>query len=171
MSTFLRRLKGAIGNALVWGAAWATVTALFWGGWLLLGFGGVPVAQVGLWLSVMCLVSGVSGVVTGLLFSLYLGVVHRDSGVLDLSVVRSALAGAVVAAAIPVLMNVVWLASIDFAIAPIGAFTAGAVGPAVMGGLTAGATVYLARASALEAHAALNTELEAEQREVDRLLS
>ncbi len=170
MKSFLRRLKGAVGNALVWSAAWAGASFLFWGAWILFGGMAVPVSDPWALLAMVSRGAATSGLITGLVFSAYLGVAHREGGVLGISVGRSALMGGVVAAAVPVVTNLVWMA-VTGSVVPAGVLAYIAVMPFFLGAATAGGTVFIARREALRLDHAAARGLAQEQREVHELLS
>ena len=169
MRGLLRRLRGALGNALVWGVSWAGASFAFWATWILTGTGAVPVKEPWVVLGVSTLSAGISGVVTGLLFSGYLGIAHRSGGVLEIRVGRSAIVGGLVAVAVPILTNAAWMLA-TVSVVPLDILALGAVTPAVLGAATAGGTVFAARRAALHARNEATAELEAEQEEVGRLL-
>lgn len=85
-----------------------------------------------------------SGFVTGLLFSGYLQLAHRGRSIMEVGVGRSALAGALIAAALPVTTTLAWSIGAGIALSPLMIFMSGL--PAmVLGAVTAGGSVAIAR--------------------------
>lgn len=166
MRGFLRRLRGAIGNAVVWGVSWFGVSfALLTTGYLA---GAVfPMADPWRLILLVATSSGVSGFLTGGLFSGYLGVVYRDRPLLGIRKSRFALGGALVAGLSSALVSV---GTGSFAGFPIGFIAVSVVQTAVFGGITAGVTIAMAQRAARIAVGGAERELEAEQAEVRALL-
>lgn len=129
-----RRLRGVIGNAVLWGAAWTV-----------LGFGAVT-ALTGSLLSGVAFAPrfGIIGVITGAAFSSLVPLVYRGRRLSEISPVRFGIAGGIVAGVfVPLFlqaMNVVSGGAIPWALvlddAPIAA---------VLGGLAAGGSLALAQ--------------------------
>lgn len=168
MNRFFRRLRGALGNALVWATAWVGVSLVMWTTMIVTGFTVVPIEPWNLLLFVT-LPTGISGFVTGLLFSGYLSVAHRDGSVLGLHPGKSAIAGGLVAAALPTATNLAWGLSTGVAL-PLAVLAWGAATPFALGAMTAGGTVWIARRSATALDAELVGELEREQEDVVAIL-
>lgn len=169
MNTFLRRLKGALGNGLVWGASWAAAAAALWASVLLFSGGGQGAWQL---LPLAAASAGWSGLTTGLVFSAYLGIAHRRSSLGELSVWRLALAGGATAAAVALLPQLVWMASVGVGLQGLPpamfAFVAGP--PLLLGTVTAGGTVYVAKKAGGQLAAEPAEALEREQDGVADLL-
>jgi hypothetical protein len=139
MTGLIRQIRGAVGNALVWGAAWAGLgaTAAF------LITGSVLGAMI------LGVKFGIFGVLTGAVFSSILPIVYRGRGISSLRPVRFGIVGGIVAGVfVPLFMQA------------MNALTGGAIpwrlvlddAPivAVFGGLAAGGSLWLAqRAQAL----------------------
>ncbi|MEJ2289419.1 MAG: hypothetical protein P8Y02_12415 [Deinococcales bacterium] len=105
MKTILRRIRGALGNAAVWGGAW-TVASVLWIGWILvkgLIFTPELVAATDwgssqIWLALLGFIgyTAVIGAGTGIAFSTYLAANFRRKTLEDLSSMRTALGGGLV---------------------------------------------------------------------------
>lgn len=136
---FLRKIRGALGNALTWGVAWFTgglaiTTTLF--------LTGLYPAAVGWGVAFAIAMNvGVTGFITGGAFSLYLSVVHRHRQLQELRAGRLALAGAVIAAVLSVGM----LVMNGGLILPIQALIGDGLIAATLGALTAGGTIRLSQ--------------------------
>jgi hypothetical protein len=102
MKTLLRRLRGALGNALVWGSVWFGATVAFVVGALLITGGRTQPLGVLLASAVV----GAVGAITGGTFSLYLAANFRRSSVDDLSAPRVALGGALMATLVALIIGV-----------------------------------------------------------------
>lgn len=139
MGKWLRRIRGALGNALTWGVAWfvgglGLTTALF--------LAGIYPVSAGWWLAFAIAKNvGVTGFLTGGAFSLYLGVVHRDRGIHELRAGRLALAGAVIAT----VLSLGILALVGGLGLPIQALIGEALIAATLGAVTAGGTIHLSQ--------------------------
>jgi len=161
MTRFLRRIRGALGNALTWGVAWfagglAITTAAF--------LTGLYPASAGWWVAfAIAKAVGVTGFITGGAFSLYLGIVHRDRQLHELRAGRLALAGAVIAA----VLSVSLLVLNGGLILPIQALVGDGLIAALLGAVTAGGTIRLSQRAA-GAGDGLRA-LEREQEGLDRL--
>ena len=169
MNRLLRRMRGAVGNALVWAVGWATAAVALLGAFLLAGWGAVPITTPWVLLGVAALNAATSGFVTGLMFSVYLSLTHSDGSLLGLSVGRSALAGGAIAASLPLLMSGAWMVLSGAAI-PLGVYLYGAVAPCIFGAVTAGGTVFAVRREALRDSTSAAEELARGQEEVRALL-
>ena len=164
----LRRLRAAVGNGLVWGAAWFTTAFVAYGGLGLLGaFEGV-VNPLGLVLGIALNV-GVTGFVTGLGFSAFLRFGFLDRPLLGLRARWMALGGAGVASVTSVLFGVALRASLGDPLM-LEEVLAGLPMVALFGAVTAGATIRIAQRAQRRALASATAELEAEQRETLGLL-
>ena len=105
MKTILRRIRGALGNAFVWGGAW-TVASVLWIGWILvkgLIFTPELVAATDwgssqIWRAVLGIIgfTAAVGAGTGVAFSTYVAANFRRKNLEDLSPVRTALGGGLV---------------------------------------------------------------------------
>ena len=120
MKTFLRRVRGALGVSLTWGALFG---AVFAGVALLIGVldpDSIDPGETPLWIAS---IGAVLGFVSGTVFSALLALVERGKKVHELSVVRAAICGALATAVFPFLTT----ANNDMVIVlcPIGALVAG----------------------------------------------
>lgn len=105
MKTILRRIRGALGNAAVWGGAW-TVASVVWIGWILVkGLIYTPelVAATDwgssqIWRALLGIIgyTTVIGAGTGIAFSAYVAANFRRRSLEDLSSMRTALGGGLV---------------------------------------------------------------------------
>lgn len=119
MSTALRRIRGLLGIALTWAVAWGGLGAL---ATLVIGYfrpGNVGPGEGPL---VAATVLGIAGFVSGVLFGGFLSAVGRRKTLLELSLARMAIWGAVAASVIPL----VTIADdrMVYITAPLGAFLA-----------------------------------------------
>jgi len=132
-----KRLRAAIGNALIWGAAWAAGSVVLLVLMALLGRLTVfpdfeEMFQVATWF-------GSVGVLAGAAFSGVLRLVARDRGVLDLNAAPFVIGGSAIASLFAgLLVGPVWIAS-------------------VLGAATAGGTLALAKSAARRELAAAST--------------
>ena len=163
MKSVLRRLRGAIVNALVWGATWFTGAFTVFGAMELIWGLDSPIAPWRLILAVATNV-GTTGFITGFAFSAYLRLRHFDRPLLGIRVGRTALMGGTVAAAVSLGVGALIRASMGLPIG-LGDVIAGVPMVAVFGAATAGATLHIAQRSAraLTAHATADLELEQEE--------
>jgi hypothetical protein len=163
MGNFLRRIRGALGNALTWGVAWFTgglaiATGLF--------LTGLYPASAG-WLVALAIAKnvGVTGFLTGGVFSLYLGVVHRQRQLHELRAGRLAFAGAVIAA----VLSVGTLVLNGGLILPIQALVGDGLIAALLGAVTAGGTIRLSQRASGRLRGDAPDALEGEREGLDRL--
>jgi hypothetical protein len=144
MGKLLRRIRGAIGNALTWAAAW------FGGSLALLGALGlaglVPPIGLGMLLR-LSLNVGITGFLAGTGFSLFLGTRYGNHQLEDLRVGRVALWGTALSGLLAPALSIV---TMRFGASGIGLgfLAASAIGAGIFGGLTAGGTIALAQRSA-----------------------
>lgn len=162
MKSVLRRLRGAIGNAMVWGVTWFSGAFCVFGAMELIWGLDSAVAPWRLILAIATNV-GVTGLVTGFAFSAYLRLRHFDRPLLGIRVGRTALVGGTVAAAFSLGVGALLRLSGGLPIA-LGDVIAGVPMVALFGAATAGATLHIAQRSAraLTADAAANLEVEQE---------
>ncbi len=150
MKTVLRLARGAVGNALVWGAAWFGVmfTLLF-----VLFIAGYPPSLQSLELVLRGAASmGANGLLAGGVFSAFLGLAYRDKSLLEINTAGFTLGGALVAGLAGMLL-------------PNGALLG-----AMFGGVTASGTIGLAKHASRRLSDSATEELVAEQGEVSVLL-
>ena len=162
MSVF-RRLRGAFRNAMVWGASWfgANLTILS----TMHLFGVLPVADAWRAILLVSANAGVTGFLTGGVFSAFLAYAYRKRSLLDIRVGRFALAGAVIAAVFSRALSGVAGVTVG-----VGGLVAGGILPALLGGATAGVTLKMAQGASRRLIWRASSELEAEQDEVAALL-
>ena len=152
MRKLLRRIRGAIGNALTWAVAWFGGTFMALGGLALAGV--VPPIGLGILLR-LSLNVGVTGFLAGTAFLLFLGTRYGRHRLGDLRAGRIALWGSAVSGLVAPALSVLVMGFGASGVG-LGFLTASFIGAATFGGLTAGGTVMLAQRSArrLEADAA-----------------
>ena len=149
MKTILKRLRGAIGNAVIWGAAWFGITLALLS--ILYVAGDSPLMS---WELVLRGASsmGATGFLAGGGFSAFLALAYRDRRLLDINTGWFALGGAVVAGV-------------------GGALIAnGALLGAIFGGVIAAGTIKLAKRASRRLSDSALEELSAEQDQVIALL-
>jgi hypothetical protein len=143
VGNIIRRLRGALGNALVWGAGWfAAAVAVF----AALGFVGSAHKSAS-WVVVLttAIKFGVMGTIAGAAFSTFIGLRYHGRRLTEISWVRFGIGGGIVTGLwVPTFLVVArLLAGDDFL--PLGALLAnGAVG-AVLGGAAAAVSLKLAQ--------------------------
>jgi hypothetical protein len=136
----LRRLRGALGNAVAWGACWAAVTLAVHVGFAILGDGfSWPEA----WRAAVR--NGVVGGIVSAAFSGLVGLLYRGRRLSEISWVRFGAGGAVVAGLVlPAIMFVGRTISGDGPL-PMEKWIASALVAAAFGGVAAGASMKLAQ--------------------------
>lgn len=99
MGSWLRRLRGALGNAVTWAVAWGGVGAALG---LYFGIGALPMG-VSIWQAIVGTAASLAaaGFVAGGSFAVVLGVMERNHTLADLRVPRLALWGAVAGMLVP----------------------------------------------------------------------
>ena len=100
MDTLLRKLRGALGVTLTWGAAWGAVFAAIW---LVVALVDPDSIDPGEFPLVVMGVGAMLGFVSGAVFGALLGVAERGKQVQQLSLVRVALWGALATTVYPLL--------------------------------------------------------------------
>jgi len=100
MRTFLRKVRGALGIALTWGAAWALIGAALS---LITGVVDPDSIDAGEGPVRIGAIFGVVGAMSGLAFGLVMAFTERRRSLDELSIGRAALWGVVGAAALPLL--------------------------------------------------------------------
>lgn len=98
VNDLMSRIRGALGNAVVWGAAWAAGSIVLLTLFVLLGL--VPAVPPGMALLQIAARFGVAGVAVGAGFSGFLAYVYRDERLATIRSVPFVLGGAVVSAII-----------------------------------------------------------------------
>lgn len=161
MRKLLRRIRGAIGNALTWAVAWFSGTFVVLGS---LGLAGL-VPPIGL--SILLRLSlnvGITGFLAGTGFSLFLGTRYRRHELGDLRAGRIALWGAAVSGLVAPTLSVLVM-GVGASGVGLGFLTASFLGAATFGGLTAGGSVIVAQRSARRLAAGLDSNEIAPQRQ------
>lgn len=167
MIRILRRLRGAIGNAVIWGLSWFTASlALLGTAQLVWGFSVDEPWKLVLYVAGNI---GVTGFLTGVVFGGYLRLSYFERSLLNIRVYRFAMGGAVMAAICAPLVGLVarMAAGMPIVVADL---LAGVPLAAAMGALTAGATIRLAQGASRQMITGEAARLETEQREVVALL-
>ena len=143
--TIFRRLRGALGNALVWGAGWAGVAAAAGAVFAVLGAVGLlPPVDWGEALS-WAVRFGVVGFVAGGAFSGVVGLLYRGRRLSELSLPRFAVGGGVVTAVfVPLFLQTMNLLSGD-GLVPWELVLDDSVWTGVLGAVVAGGSLKLAR--------------------------
>lgn len=90
-----RRLRGAVGNALVWGAGWAACAVVVFAGLKVTGI--LPASVI--WPDAILIAArlGFAGGVTGAAFSLIIGMLYRGRRLSQINALRFGAGGAIVA--------------------------------------------------------------------------
>ena len=97
MRLFLRRIRGALGNALVWGSGWFVAGCVLFLGFSL--FDPYPTQMSREFLAAILqvgLATGIAGAVTGAVFSAFIAANFRNKKLRDVSATRFALDGTLV---------------------------------------------------------------------------
>lgn len=137
-----RRLRGAIGNALVWGAGWSAAAFVVISAMWLAGKAGDAT-----WLDVLVLSIkfGVWGTIAGGAFSAVIGLLYRGRRLSEISVLRFGLGGALVTGIfVPLFMQLMNLLSGD-GLVPWRLVNDDAVITAVFGGVAAAVSLKVAQ--------------------------
>ncbi len=142
-TALLRRLRGALGNALVWAAGWFTAA---FGLFTVLKLVGVaPEGATWEGLVRMAAMVGVMGGLAGTAFATFIGLRYRGRRLSEISWVRFGLGGAVVTGLfVPSFIIVARLIAGDPAL-PLEALVDDAVLGVVFGGVAAGGSLWLAQ--------------------------
>jgi hypothetical protein len=138
----IRRLRGAVGNALVWGGAWFVSALAIFGVLRLTG-----VAQAASVESVvrMAAMFAVMGTIAGAVFSTFIGLRYQGRRLSEISWVRFGISGGIVTGLfVPSFIVLMRFLSGDPFLAVRFLLVNGAVG-AVLGGVAAAATMKLAQ--------------------------
>jgi hypothetical protein len=145
MGTLLRKLRGALGNAAVWGATWFGAGFTILSALTLTGLAPGP-ASFGVLLQ-LAMSIGITGFVAGAGFSLVLGTEYRRHRLEEMQVGGMAIKGAVIS-----VLLAPWVSFAAIGLGgsgvSLGLLAANVIGSALLGGLTAGGTVILAQRSA-----------------------
>ena len=140
----VRRLRGAVGNALVWGAAWFAGALVVMAVLRILGFANSERAWIGVWKDAARF--GVVGTIAGAAFSSFIGLWYRGRRLREISWVRFGIGGGIVTGLfVPTFIIVMRFLSGDSFLAVDALVRNGVVG-AVFGGVAAAASLRLAQA-------------------------
>ena len=143
IKNILRRLRGALGNALVWGAAWSVATLPVIGVMYLLGLD-----YLGLPLALAPRIAGTlfaMGFVAGGTFSTYLGLAYRNKRLEDLRPGLFALIGGAFAGLVFPMFTFATGLGMFLGASFYGAMAGGVAIGAVLGGVTAFGSVKIAQ--------------------------
>lgn len=141
----LRKIRGALGNGMVWAGAWAVTRVAFLGA-AALAFGFTPPWSV--WPEVVGS-SAMTGFISGVLFSGALVIVNRRRSLSEIRPFRAALIG-LAAGTTPPLVQLAAAAALGFALPPSAIALSIGIGLVVGGGLgaaTAAGSVRLAQSA------------------------
>ena len=139
-ANIFRRLRGALGNAVVWGACWSAATLAMFAA---LRVAGEPVSWHNAWQNAAR--AGVVGGLTSVAFSGVIGLLYRGRRLSEISWVRFGVGGGVVAGLVlPAIMLVGRTVSGDGPL-PMEKWISSALLAAVFGGIAAGASLKLAQ--------------------------
>jgi hypothetical protein len=139
----LRRLRGAVGNAVVWGAAWAACAAVVFAA---LKVAGVLSPSV-IWLDAIMVAGrfGFMGGIVGGAFSLLIGLLYRGRRLSDLSAVHFGIRGGIMAGLfVPAFLTVARLSSGDTFL-PLENLLTNGLMAAAFGAVAAGGSLRLAQ--------------------------
>jgi hypothetical protein len=138
-----RRLRGAVGNAMVWGAGWSACA--------LVAFAGLKVAGIlpasAIWLDSIIVAArfGLMGGIVGGAFSLVIGLLYRGRRLSDISWVRFGVRGGIMAGLfVPTFLTVARLLSGDTFL-PLENLLANGLLSAAFGGVAASVSLILAQ--------------------------
>jgi hypothetical protein len=138
-----RRLRGALGNAAVWGAAWAACAAVVFAALKVAGVLGASV----IWLDAIMVAGrfGFMGGIVGGAFSLVIGLLYRGRRLSDLSAVRFGIRGGIMAGLfVPTFLTAARLLSGDTFLPLENLLTNGLLS-AAFGAVAAGGSLMLAQ--------------------------
>lgn len=146
MKSILRRIRGTLGNALVWGAAWFTGGVLVYGGLSLLGVAGYGFGMV----LEAALNLGIIGGVAGVGFSGFIRWRYRAMSIAEISPRAFAIAGGLASGVLIPGFVVVGRFLTGVPALELGALAISGLVAAVLGGGTAGATLAAAQSATAE---------------------
>lgn len=138
-----RRLRGAIGNALVWGAGWAVLAVAAFAVLKVAGF--LPDGVI--WLDALGIAArlGIAGGIAGGAFSLVVGSLFRGRRLSDLSAVRFGIGGGIMAGlGVPLFLETMSLLS-GGGLIPLQYVLGDGVLAGVFGAIAAGGSLKLAQ--------------------------
>ena len=143
VDSIFRRLRGAVGNAVVWGAGWAACALAVFAGMKVAGL--LPASVI--WLDAIAVAGrfGVMGGIVGGAFSLVIGLLYRGRRLSHINWVRFGIGGGVVAGVfVPAFMTVARLLSGD-AFLPLQELLTNGLLAAAFGAVAAGGSLRLAQ--------------------------
>jgi hypothetical protein len=141
--SIFRRLRGAVGNAVVWGAGWSACALAVFAAMKVAGL--LPASVI--WLDAIAVAGrfGVMGGIVGGAFSLVIGLLYRGRRLSQISWVRFGTGGGVVAGLfVPAFMTVARLLSGD-AFLPLEELLTSGLMAAAFGAVAAGGSLRLAQ--------------------------
>lgn len=144
IKNIVRRLTGAVKNGVVWGAVWFALAFVTIIGLRTIGV--VVPAEIGVLDAIgMAIRVGIVGGITGGVFALFISLVYRGRRLSDISGVRFALGGAIVAELFMLaFFGIITLVSGD-GFPALGDILSDLIIAAVFGGIAAGASMWLAQ--------------------------
>jgi len=164
----LRRIRGALGTAVLWATSWFVASFGLWTA-LHLFLGVLPMSDPWALILAISTSSAASGFITGLAFSAYLRITCSERSLLDLRAGRLALGGGGVAAGVSLLWSLGFQLSTGLSV-PLATLVLGSIFPLVLGGVTAGGSIRAAQHAARRLTGPATDELELEQQDALRLL-
>lgn len=166
VANIFRRLRGAFGNALVWGAGWFTAALVLFGALRVVGVFAFP------WTDVLeyAVRAGIVGVVAGGAFSSVIRLLYHGRRLSEISWVRFGIGGAVATGLfVPVFFQLMNLLSGD-GLVPWELVLDDALLTAVFGGVVAGGSLKLAQHAEAALPAGAQDQIDSPE-EVERLAS
>lgn len=145
MKGILRRMRGWLGNALVWGVSWSLITIPVMGVLHLMGLDYFPLGMA----TVIAKNLFAMGFVAGGTFSTYLGLAYRNKGMDELRPWQFGLVGAVFSGLLVPTFTILPGLGMLFGGSFTGAMAVGIALAAALGGTTAFSTVKIAQNAAL----------------------
>lgn len=145
--SIFRRLRGAVGNALVWGVGWAALGIAVFAG--LKVSGALP--ESARWLDSLLIAArlGFAGGITGGAFSLFIGLVYRGRRLSDIPAVRFGVGGGILAGVfVPAFLQTMNVLSGGGPV-PMALVLDDALLAALFGGVAAGVSLKLAQRAEL----------------------
>jgi hypothetical protein len=170
---FLKWVRGALGTATTWAFTWSGVSVAVIGLQSILGSGLPSVMTLPVILTSV-VATGLSGFLTGLVFSTYVGLAHRNRSILEIRLSRFVLGGLLIGAAAWPLIMIGILAANGSIIPGItmrtDVITSIALRSGLLGAFSAAWTLRVAKKSAKKIAASDLDQLESEQAEIAALL-